>query len=67
MDRDFIYRQILVWLEHEGPRHALDCEEYRRRQASSLTNHLWNNWQMVERAKERNLSESCYIDGGNNS
>jgi len=47
MDREFVYRQVLVWLEMEfgltGPTLNTSTE--------SLTNHLVNNWEMVERAK----------------
>ena len=64
MDRDFIYRQTLVWLEHEGVPYKMELgyeedtqvnvaamELWTRRKilAESLTNHLWNNWEMVER------------------
>ena len=52
MDKDFIYRQTLVWLSVERD----DCNiAYMSKDikglAESLTNHLWNNWQLVERAK----------------
>lgn len=62
MDRDFLYRQTLVWLEHEFVRvlcgsggddsltHSLH-EHARQHLAESLTNHLINNWEMVQRAE----------------
>ena len=54
MDRDFIYRQVLVWLAMEiqiGLTIPIVPNE-RERLAESLTNHLCNNWEMVELAKE---------------
>ena len=54
MTRDFIYRQILPWLEHELQNYDVRPHgpiEARQAAAASLANHLWNNWQMVERAK----------------
>ena len=57
MERDFIYRQTLVWLETTGvvSGHGYYTgetdEEERSNMAESLTNHLINNWEMVERAK----------------
>lgn len=60
LERDFIYRQTLVWLEVEGILRCTtgavapicqNCRDRQDRLAESLTNHLWNNWEMVERAK----------------
>lgn len=55
MDRDFIYRQALVWLQHEFDNRRIDgsigSHKTDQELAESLTNHLCNNWQMVERAK----------------
>ncbi len=63
MDRDFVYKQTLVWLEVEQD--SLDVmvakgmrrETARRREhlAESLTNHLVNNWEMVERARAKEV------------
>ena len=49
MDRDFVYRQTLVWLEHELPWPTTFGE--RTKLAESLTNHLCNNWEQIQRAK----------------
>jgi len=59
MDRDFIYRQTLVWLEMEemvpvlGIRLATNsgAAKERERLAESLTNHLTNNFEQIQRAK----------------
>jgi len=54
MDKDFVYRQTLVWLEHEVE--SCNCDkhvDYRRNLAESLTNHLWNNWLQMQRAKRK--------------
>ena len=65
MDRDFIYRQTLVWLEHQeiGSRwHARPWLEWPDL-AETLTNHLWNNWEMVERAKTvKRIDEMLFTD-----
>ena len=79
MDRDFVYRQTLVWLEHEGipylmeafvaPHkefiaHHKDLEiQHRERLAVSLTNHLVNNWEQIQRAKEWTPSEDAGFEG----
>jgi len=54
MDRDFVYRQVLVWLEHEIENYDVRRRgpvKARQAAAASLANHLVNNWKMVERAE----------------
>ena len=65
MDKDCLYRQALVWLEHEEIRlrnnnnmrelfhRHRGKEKGRERLAESLANHLWNNWRQVELAQAR--------------
>ncbi len=65
MDKDFIKRQTLVWLEVERMTLAVMHKgkfgvprQQRELLAESLTNHLVNNWQMVERARALTLTPS---------
>ena len=59
MDRDFVYRQTLVWLECEEILRCTgkvapicqNCRDRQARLAESLTNHLVNNWEQIQRAK----------------
>jgi len=89
MDRDFLLRQTLVWLEVEGlpytlppeiappsnlaPESAINVEAHRlythrKILAESLTNHLVNNWEIMERAQsqidqdEQNRISDMYRD-----
>lgn len=56
MDKDFIYRQTLVWLEHEGiGKNGLNffpsgLRDLHKGFAESLTNHLCNNFEQVQQA-----------------
>ncbi len=65
MDKDFIYRQTLVWLEHEEKEQNIEYNYGVERSdlAQSLTDHLWNNWQMVERANEWGESKDANFEG----
>lgn len=55
MERDFIYRQTLVWLEHEFTEMidgGLTSYMTGKDLAESLTSHLVNNWRQIEKAQE---------------
>lgn len=58
MDRDFIKRSVLVWLEVEREKLAVMHKGkfgvprlQREKLAESLTNHLANNWDLIQRVK----------------
>ena len=54
MDRDFIKRQTLVWLERELENYDVRRNgpaTGRQAAAASLANHLCNNWEQIQRAK----------------
>ena len=54
MTRDFIYRQILPWLEHELQNYDVRPHgpiKARQAAAASLANHLWNNAEQIKRAE----------------
>ncbi len=70
MDREFIYRQTLVWLEMENvpwlmesfvaphrefvTQHKERVIQKRQDLAESLNQHLGNNWEQIQRAKDVN-------------
>ena len=58
MDRDFIKRSVLVWLEMERMKLSIMHKAefglpsiQRGEMAESLTSHLVNNWEQIQRAK----------------
>ena len=78
MDREFIYRQTLVWLEVENvpwlmesfvaphgefvTQHKERVIQKRQDLAESLTNHLVNNWKQIQRAKKEYVFPPIFCD-----
>ncbi|KKN78125.1 hypothetical protein LCGC14_0353520 [marine sediment metagenome] len=52
MDREFLARQIAVFIEHE-PLFSDATEEYRAKTVRNLVAHLAGNWEMVVQGLEQ--------------
>ena len=70
MDKAFIKRSVFVWLEMEEiTTWAMQCahtpndkKHVREQLAEDLTNHLANNWEMVERAMKAPTADcGCFF------